>query len=305
MTSSIHPIPLSWSFISDENLQTRFVSLFHLQWLSIARIPQEMDSSKWFKSLLTNPDSGLLIRGCDSLLNDVLKGHGFSSMYVGQEALLHLNKNPFIKKSLRLLARRGQRHGRIREIPFSQENRQRMEALKQQAKHGHLPQLHHLFESNFVAHTRCFVLESLSGTWLAGLTISQRDVQSWQTELLLRKRHAPVGVMEALVQDVFLRLKKEGNKYWSLGEVPFVRPGFKLNRTESFLIRMGYRLRFAYNYEGLYRFKNKFSPQWKPVYMCANKTISLMVLSLLFFKTNFLRLVFAQAIRKGLTRLRI
>ncbi len=263
-----------------------------------------MDSAAWFNTLLANHNSGLLIRGCDARLNETLKGRGFSSLYAGQEALLHLHENPFQKKSLRLLAQRGKRHGRIREIPFNNTNRRRMEAFKRQARHGHLPQLQYLFEMELEPHTRCFVLEASCGTWLAGLTITQRGARAWQTELLLRKRQAPAGVMEALIQDVFIRLKSEGNLYWSLGEVPFIRPEFKLSRTENILMNSGRPLRFAYNFEGLYRFKNKFSPQWKPVYICANRRIGLVALSLMFFKTNFFRLVFAQAALKGLSKLR-
>ncbi len=294
MAPPTHPLPLSWTFIPKGKIHARFVSLFHLQWLSLAQIPQEMDSGKWFNTLLADRDSGLLIRGCNTGLRESLRRHGFTSLYVGQEAVLDLQQNGFNKKSLRLLVDRGKKHGRTAEIPFTKTNIQRIEALKLQTRYGRLPQLHHLFENTFEAHTRCFVFESQTGEWLAALSVSQRGNRIWQTELLLRRKNAPNGVMEALIRDVFTRLKKEGNYSWSLGEVPFLKPDFRINRIEEFLIKTGQRLHFAYNSQGLFRFKNKFNPQWKPVYICANRNIGFFVLGLLFLKTNFFRLVFAQ-----------
>ena len=97
--------------------------------------------------------------------------------------------------------------------------------------------------------------------------------------MILRDREAPPGVMEALFAGTMDILKEEGFKEFSLGEVPFVSDSFDsataLNSgqhvKEKVLFCTGYLLKYAYNFENLFRFKNKFRPVWRPVYICAPK----------------------------------
>ena len=82
--------------------------------------------------------------------------------------------------------------------------------------------------------------------------VSQIDETFLRSELLLRIRTAPNGVMDALIFSLFNKFKEENFKYWSLGDVPFiVKPKHKISR-EYLVNFLGRRLKFAYNYSGLF-----------------------------------------------------
>ena len=83
------------------------------------------------------------------------------------------------------------------------------------------PQLKYLFNDEFEPFNRLFVIKNESDIWYGAFMISHKEKNYAQTELILRRKHAPVGVMEALIYSIFNNLKKEGYEYWSLGGVPF------------------------------------------------------------------------------------
>ena len=54
---------------------------------------------------------------------------------------------------------------------------------------------------------------------------------------------------------------------------------------------VGRRLRFAYNYEGLFFFKNKFSPIWIDYYLCVKPKLTISILLKVLIKTNLHKLI--------------
>jgi lysylphosphatidylglycerol synthetase-like protein (DUF2156 family) len=94
---------------------------------------------------------------------------------------------------------------------------------------------------------------------------------------------------------VIRALSRDGYEELSLGEVPFVLPGEGAKSLkERFLFRSGHFLRFAYDYKSLFRFKDKFGPDWRPVYMCGGRAVSLRALADVFIKTGYCSLSGAQ-----------
>ena len=85
--------------------------------------------------------------------------------------------------------------------------------------------------------------------------------------------------------------------------MPFLKDPSVRSFKERFTGAAGRRLKFAYNYEGLFHFKDKFSPRWEPVYICANPGINYLSLLRLFVKSNFLSLIAAHLFRKKKPRL--
>ena len=76
-------------------------------------------------------------------------------------------------------------------------------------------------------------------------------------------------------------------RYFSLGEVPFVFFENHKTLSKAKLISFGGRMiRFAYNYKGLYHFKNKFNPLWKIVYLGGYPKVKFRHLKLLFTKSR-------------------
>jgi len=129
--------------------------------------------------------------------------------------------------------------------------------------------------------------------------LSHKEKNYAQTELILRRKHAPVGVMEALIYSIFNNLKKEGYEYWSLGGVPFTVYEDTLFTKEGVINFVGRRLRFAYNYKGLFFFKNKFmfffknkfNPIWIDYYFCVKPKLTFSILLKVLIKTNLHRLI--------------
>jgi len=94
-----------------------------------------------------------------------------------------------------------------------------------------------------------------------------------------------------ITESTINRLKIEEYEFWSLGAVPFTVYDDKLLTMEGMINFIGRRLRFAYNYKGLYYFKNKFSPTWIEYYFCIKPKLTFYVLIKVLIKTNLHKLI--------------
>jgi glycosyltransferase 2 family protein len=232
----------------------------------------------------------IFITSCNEEIALSLKQKKFDALKFGKEAILDLNEEHFHKKSLRDVIRAGSRHGVIEEISFSEEARQKLEEFKLECTHGRKPQIKYFFNDTFNPQNRLFVCRK-NNDWIAAILVSQLDDTFLRSELLLRIKTAPNGVMDALIFSVFNKFKEEGFNYWSLGDVPFiVKPKHKISR-EYLVNFLGRRLKFAYNYSGLFKFKNKFNPIWSDVYICSKQKLNLSALLFLTSKSNLTKLV--------------
>ena len=151
-----------------------------------------------------------------------------------------------------------------------------------------------MFIDTFNTFTECFIAENKTG-WNAAITFSRVNPYKVQAELLVRNASAASGTMEALLEHVIKYLKEKGYLFFSLGEVPFE---LKKPREQSIksrlLCRVGQSMHFAYNSATLFKFKDKFSPDWQPVYLCGYPKISLLSLIEIGIRTNYLKLIISQ-----------
>lgn len=88
-------------------------------------------------------------------------------------------------------------------------------------------------------------------------------------DLMRHVDDAPPGLMDFLFTELMLYFKDQGYREFSLGNAPLAgleaRRGAKLStRLGAFVYRHG---RQFYNFEGLRNFKDKFDPDWRPVYI--------------------------------------
>lgn len=232
----------------------------------------------------------IFITSCNEEMALSLKQKKFDALRFGKEAILDLNEEHFHKKALQDVIRAGSRHGIVEEIDFSEEAKQRLEEFKLECTHGRKPQIKYFFNDTFKPQNRLFVYKK-DNEWLAAILVSQIDQTFLRSELLLRIRTAPNGVMDALIFSVFNKIKKEGFKNWSLGDVPFiVKSNHKISR-EYLVNFLGRRLKFAYNYSGLFKFKNKFNPIWSDVYICSKPKLNLSTFLFLSSRSNLTKLV--------------
>jgi hypothetical protein len=199
---------------------------------------------------------------------------------------------------LRELARRGARHGQVREFePTLPETQHHFQELLANSRIGHRPKLRYLFRLEAEPNLRVFALAKPDGTWLGALTLSCCQLRHSHTEELLRHQLAPVGVMEALIHQVCAQLAAEGALTFSLGEVPFV--GYPAHGWARVYQWVGLRLRKAYDSQALAAFKQKFQPEWRPLVVVSNKPIGLFTLLDLFLVSGAWRLALRQLFRRN------
>ncbi len=295
-------LPLSWERINcaRPHFLTVPLRIHKTNWFSLAEIPESWDFEPALNEMKKLSPGGIVIRGCNKEIAGFLKNHDFQCIQIAMEALLRLNGEHFKKKSVKNLIKRGLRHGTIKEIEYNSENHERILALKKKTPHGNKPQLKYLFRTDFEETTRCFVFERHAQEWLGAITISKINFEKYQTEMLLRFAGAPVGVMESLIYNVFIRLKEENYRFWSLGEVPFVGINSRGGNMKEKLIKSGTPLfTYAYNYKTLYAFKNKFAPLWEKIYICGYPKITYRTLWDIFIKSNFLHLILSPQGKKS------
>nr|WP_245826907.1 phosphatidylglycerol lysyltransferase domain-containing protein [Leptonema illini] len=211
--------------------------------------------------------------------------HVFQS---GIEAALDLNDTAWHRSSLRELARRALRYGHIEYFPTSQTDRPYpdLSELRSRSAYANRPALRGLYLTDASQWHKAWSF--VVGGQVVGLvTASRRGERAYHTEILMRAQDAPKGTMEALIIRAATDLKQEGAYELSLGECPFVvgdPPDIRIH----FYGRM---MSHAYHARGLYAFKAKFHPQWRPVFLVSRRRLFLPLVDL-FFTTGSARLFF-------------
>jgi lysylphosphatidylglycerol synthetase-like protein (DUF2156 family) len=290
-------LPLSWTQIpgEDKNLLSLTGRISHTCWLALADVPENMNMPDLLTEIREQEPNGFLIRGCTGSCVTFLRNEGGKCLRIGSEAVLLKEGDHFQRGSIRELVRRGLRWGNIEELPYTDSNYRMIEELYSHSRYGNRTRLRYLFRNEFQPQTRCFALMGEHGKPLAALSISRAGKTKYQTELLVRSRQAPVGVMEALIEQVYRSLCAENIATWSLGEVPFVfSTGQKLSVLEKLVQITGHQIRFAYDYQGLFNFKNKFNPRWQDVYLCGFPSVSPTMLLDIIQQSGLLKLVVEQ-----------
>lgn len=107
--------------------------------------------------------------------------------------------------------------------------------------------------------------------WLSG----GREEAS--VDLMRHRADAPAGVMDFLFCELFAWARGEGYRWFSLGMAPLPevadRPLAPLwNRVNSLVFRHGEHF---YNVQGLRQYKEKFGPEWSPVYIAVQGKLAI------------------------------
>ena len=110
----------------------------------------------------------------------------------------------------------------------------------------------------------------LDGKLIAFATIMTTDIREVATLDLMRMvPDAPNGAMDFLFLKLIMLFRDEGYRWFELGMAPLA--GFRRGGATTLWNRVGGAVfehgeRF-YHFRGLYGFKNKFNPEWRPRYM--------------------------------------
>ena len=266
-------LPLSWihSPISEIKINSLPLKQSAFTWLTMGDIPLELTFAQIIKQL---PREKYVIRGCTPPVAAVLARHGWQCIQSGVEATLNLKQSPNWSRKMKHGIRRGRQALQFTELPLNVNTIKRLKELATRTPFAFSPQLQHVFRFTDSSALRLFVARDNREQWQAAFTISLNAPGRFQGELMLRNVRAPYGAMEALIAYVCHRLKKENIALLSLGEVPFMLQEAK-NLKEKMIKWGGVTLLPAYDFRGLYFFKNKFKPVWRPVFLCATPAINL------------------------------
>jgi len=308
-SSAILDLPLSWARTdaSAPRLRTLRLPLSRRTWAPCVDVPCDWSFQQVFEEQLRLLPRGVILQGCNETLARYLKSMGGQVAQVGMEAVLPVQAA--VKSDALYMARRGRREGEIMELEPDSVNQAKIAALWKVSAHSAKPRMQCTFRTDFEPPLRGFVMVGRKGTWLGAMTLSLMKPGYWHAELLLRRADAPPGVMDALILDIKSRLLTEGARWLSLGTVPFVitaaaidahpchRPWTPACRGRA-ITRLGRLLRFGYDYRGLYRFKNKYTPDWRPLYLCGWPDLPWRILPDLSWASRHLHLVGYAALQR-------
>ncbi len=226
---------------------------------------------------------------------EILSRKRFETIRVGKEAVLDFNKEHFDNSRLKESIRAGTRIGNTVEYLPDIKSAARLEEFKSICRHGNEPQIKHFFNDELTATNRLFIFEDFDGLWMGALMLSEVNEKTVKTDLLLRRNNAPNGVMEALIYNTFKKLKNESFGKWSLGEVPYIIYDSKIFSKEYWINLIGRKTKFAYNYYGLFKFKDKFNPDWNDVFICTKRRLNPLLLLKILIESNLMILILYKA----------
>ena len=285
------PIPSAFCRQESGAMDYLQIHLFrNIKWLTHVKIPFKIDFESVVSELILQHAKNYFIVGCNYSNYRYLEERGYKGIRMGREAILDLKFNHFRKRSLKELVRRGKKHGIINEVPYSTTAAQDMQEFRKFSRHGNEPQLRYLFNTYFEDNNRLFVIKNPDGLWLRAILLSYKSDKYVQSEAILCRKNAPVGIMEALIYEIFKKLRSEGNEYWTLGAVPFTIYGSSFLSKEYVINVTGRFMKFAYNYRGLFNFKNKFNPIWADYYICIRPFFDPGAMIGILIKSNLLKL---------------
>ncbi len=295
------PIPSAFCRHHKKEMEYLQIHLFrNIKWLTHVKIPYNSDFESVVSELILRHAKNYFIVGCNYSNFRYLEERGYKGIRMGREAILDLNFNHFKKRSLKELIRRGKKNGSAAEIPYSEESAGKLQEFRKFSRHGTEPQLKYLFNTHFEECSRLFVLRRSDGLWLGAILLSYKSDKYVQSEAILCRKNGPNGTMEALIYEIFRKLKSEGCEYWTLGAVPFTIYGSGFLSKEYVINVTGRLMKFAYNYKGLYNFKTKFNPIWSDYYICIRPFFNPGAMLGILRKSNLLKLALHKIIHFGI-----
>ena len=208
-----------------------------------------------------------------------LHDRGYDFFKVGEEAHVRLDRIALegsAGKLHRQILRRAERDGVSFRIMDSDEVSRRMSELRDVsdewlASKGAVERQFSVgfFDEAYLRRGRCAIVHDAAGRLLAFANMLEGPRRHELSVDLMRYRAGGPSVMDFMMVSLLLEGRRLGYEDFNLGMAPFASVGasrgaHRRERVAYFLFQRGEQW---YNFQGLRRFKEKFTPVWQPRYM--------------------------------------
>jgi phosphatidylglycerol lysyltransferase len=206
---------------------------------------------------------------------------------LGEEAVVDLTEFDMAgsgRRSFRNTVRRFEKEGYSFELlqpPFSAELLDELEQVSREwiGKRKEMSFSVGWFDRRYLQEAPVAVLRSPSGKLLAFISLTDMGPgkQCAGIDLMRFGKDAPSSTMEFMFIQLLLNYKEMGFKGFSLGVASLSQVGYspKSHLAEKLAGLISKHGKLFYSFEGLRRFKDKFDPDWKPVYLAYPQLMSL------------------------------
>ncbi|WP_340399401.1 bifunctional lysylphosphatidylglycerol flippase/synthetase MprF [Paenibacillus sp. FSL H8-0079] len=218
--------------------------------------------------------------------------NGYKFFKLGEEALVPLDTFTLSGKSnqnLRTALNKSDREGQIFEVlspPYSSELLSELRQISDEWLGDRKEKTYSLgwFNETYIQRSPLTLLRNAQGNILAFATLapsySHHHVIS--IDLMRHLNDTPNGTMDVLFVRLIEWAKEQGYSYFNLGMSPLSSVGENQNsHREEKLARLVFRYGgYWYGFEGLRRYKEKFSPEWHARYLAYPSGMALPMLTL-------------------------
>lgn len=213
----------------------------------------------------------------DDTLVALTKKMGLKAIPIGAEAMVDVTKFSLqgkAKQTLRTAVNRMKKEGwQVR--PYREEDWPKISKLNQEwlKIHGGKEIGFAMGKASpqYLKETRTVLMLDKEGNLLAYLnTVELPKINGRAVDLMRRSPQAPGGVMEALFVKEIEQAKTDGLQHFDLELSPLAKLDTLPNPDNSFMINVMkkmYDWSKFYDFQGLYKFKDKFATDWQPRYM--------------------------------------
>lgn len=192
----------------------------------------------------------------------------------GVEGFLILDQELHFSPSLMDLPTRSRQLGRPKIIVSRHRQEKKLQYLVRSSRQRYRTLLHYIFSENIFSSSIICAFEDQLGNFQAAVSATETAPGRYYIDQFCRTPKAPSGAMESLIIKMVFYLRESGATELSLGEVPFL-PAFGHRSRNTFPMRTGKALiDRSYSIMGLYRFKNKFAPVWRPSVIAGHPSLS-------------------------------
>lgn len=213
---------------------------------------------------------------------------GYYFFKIGEEAVVNLEEFNLVgskKSAFRNTLRRVEREGysfQIIEPPFNKEVIGQLKEISDKWLGSRKEKGFSLgwFSEDYIQRSPIAILKNEEENKIRGFVTIMDANDGGKTvaiDLMRIDKDAPNASMDYLMLNLFLAFKEKGYKYFSLGEAPLANVGFNAHsHLQEKIARLVYNGgNIFYSFDGLRRYKSKFSPVWQPRYLAYPKFMSL------------------------------